>query len=148
MQNKFRNEHTVILGSEKIPVLLRATFENIANTEQKFGGIAYLTWKFSRGIRVADGKVDTASLVSEQAIKSMPTLTECAEIIYLNQANTKENNASQKQYSLEDIWTLVSQTGPRVCHEVIAYLGIVTAGDKYAKAVKPEDTDGTVEKKD
>ena len=148
MQNKFRNEHTLVLGSEKVSILLRATFENIANTEQRFGGIAYLTWKFSRGIRVQDGKVDPASLSSEQAIKSLPTLTECAEIIYLNQANTKENNASQKQYSLEDIWTLVSQTGPRVCHDVISYLGIITAGDKFSKAVKVEDVDGTVEKKD
>ncbi len=129
MENKFRNEMEISLGGETL--LLRPTFENIAAMETDIGGLAYLGWKYSRGIRLgADGRPTKASMGSEASIKATPTLTECAKVIYYNQAATKADDPTQKKFSLEEIWVLVSVEGISVVRPVTIYLAQVTAGDK------------------
>ncbi len=132
--NKFRNEMEIKLGLEKI--LLRPTFENIAATETHVGGLAFLAWKFSIGSRGGAGMLEMA--------KSLPTLTECAAIIFYNQAATKENDATKKKFSLEEIWEFVQAEGMKdVIHNITMYLARITAGsvkvdelDKMSEAEK------------
>lgn len=129
MENKFRNELEIKIGGETI--LLRPTFENIAAMESDIGGLAYLGWKFSRGMRLgADGKVTKASMLSEASIRATPTLTECTKVIYYNQAASKPEDATQKKFNLEEIWALVSKEGVAIVKPVTIYLAQVTAGDK------------------
>ncbi len=132
--NKFRNEMIVKLGAEEI--LLRPTFENVVATETHVGGLAFLAWKFSRGSRA--GMLEMA--------KSMPTLTECAAIIFYNQAAVKEDDQTKKKFSLEQIWELVQSQGMKdVIHAITVYLAKITAG-----ATKVDELENTPseEKKD
>jgi hypothetical protein len=124
MENKFRNELEITLGGEKI--LLRPTFENIAAMENNVGSVAYLTWKFSRGIRSVDGK----SLASDAAVRSMPSMNEAAKIIYYNQAAHKQGDPTLKKYNLEEIWQLILEEGAGVAKHIILFLGRITAGNK------------------
>lgn len=128
MENKFRNELEITLAGK--PILLRPTFENIAATEENVGSINYLTWKFSRGIRFKEGKVDKNSLNTESAVKSIPSLSECAKIIYFNQAATKPEDPLLKKYSLEEIWAMILEEGGGIPTKIIMYLGRITAGQK------------------
>lgn len=128
MENKFRNELEIDLGGQKI--LLRPTFENIAAMEENVGSVSYLTWKYSRGIRFKDGKVDKNSLNMETAVKGIPSLSESAKIIYFNQAAVKHDDPTLKKYSLEEIWDLVLIDGTAVAQKIIVYLGRITAGNK------------------
>jgi len=123
------------LGPEQI--LLRPTFENIAAMESTVGGVAYLGWKYSRGIRLENGK----PVVTEQSIRALPPLTECAQIIFYNQAATKPEDPTLKKFSLEEIWDLVLQEGTPVAKQVVQYLAGLTTGDKSEppKAVSDEE---------
>lgn len=133
MENKFRNEMEVEIGGKKI--LLRPTFENIAAMESNIGSLAWLTWKFSRGTKFTeDGKLDRESLRSEEAIKSIPSLTDSTKIIYYNQA--AHGDSAHVKYSLEEIWDLVNKTGATVAPQVVIYLGRIMAGNK---AVEKEE---------
>ena len=123
MENKFRNEMEITLGG--VPILLRPTFENIAAMESHVGSLAWLTWKYSRGARVTK---EGSSL--ESAIKSLPSLSECAQIIYYNQVATKEGDPTLKKYSLEEIWQLVMQEGMGLSGKVLEFLGRVASGGK------------------
>lgn len=122
MANKFRNELEIKLGSETI--LLRPTFENLSAMESEVGGIAYLGWKYSRGVGL--GKKE----VSEEAIKSFPTLTETAKIIYHNQLATDPDDSTKKKFSLEEIWDMVLVEGAACAKHVVLYIAKITAGDK------------------
>lgn len=129
MENKFRNEMEIKLGGETI--LLRPTFENIAAMESFVGSVAWLGWKFSRGVRVgADGKAIKQNVITEEAIKAIPTLSDSAKIIYYNQAACRADDPTQKKFSLEEIWDLVLQEGTPVVKHITMYLAGVTAGSK------------------
>lgn len=130
----------VKVGPETI--LLRPTFENIAAMESVVGSVSYLGWKFSRGIRQnAEGGVDARTLNTAEAIKGMPSMTEVAQIIYFNQAATKENDATRKKFSLEEIWDLVSQEGMRLVLPIMTYIANITAGDKMANTDAPSEAE-------
>lgn len=124
--NSARNELIIKLGGEDI--LLRPTFENVSSMESNLGGVAYLGWKFSRGaVKDINGVMDTT-----KAIKSLPSMSEVAQIIYYNQAAVKSDDPTQKKYSLEEIWDrlLKNGAGGTVVRDVTMYLAKLTAGDK------------------
>lgn len=126
MENKFRNEMEITVGGQKI--LLRPTFENLAAMESVLGSLAYLGWKYSRGVVLEkDGTIKTNM---EMAIRSLPPLSDAAKIIFFNQAATKPEDPTLKKYSLEEIWALVLEEGTPVTKQVVQYLARVTAGNK------------------
>jgi len=137
MENKYRNEMEISLGGEKI--LLRPTFENIAAMESNVGSVAWLTWRYSRGVRFKDGKVDKSTMASEAAIKALPALSETAQIIYYNQAALNPNDPTQKKFSLEEIWALVMGEGAKITSQVVIYLGRITAGNKSEDITELKD---------
>jgi hypothetical protein len=114
MENKFRNEMEIELAGTKI--LLRPTFENVAAMETNMGGLAYLTWKMAS---------------NGNSPKALPSLSECAKIIFFNQSEQKEDGT--KKYSLEQIWEMIQEDGIVICKPVIQYLGRITAGNKNAQ---------------
>jgi hypothetical protein len=120
MGNKFRNETEIVLGETKI--LLRPTFENIAAMESTVGSVAWLGWKYSRGIRLNEDGKPVSSNDIEQTIKALPPLTEAAKIIYFNQA--------EKTYSQDEIWDMVQGAGIGIAKQVVLYLAKVTSGNK------------------
>ena len=126
MENRARNEMEIKLG--EVTILLRPTFENIAAMEQNLGSVAWLTWKYSRGTGVA---------TMEKSIKAIPSMTECAQIIFYNQLETKENSQTKK-YSLEEIWELVLQEGAKVTITIIKFLGVIASGGSAPKQEEPE----------
>jgi hypothetical protein len=126
MENKFRNEMEINLAGQKI--LLRPTFENIAAMEANVGSLVHLVWKFSRGA------VKSKS-VTEKSVASFPSLSECAQIIYYNQAAVKPEDPTLKKYSLEEIWDMVLDEGATACKGVVEFLGKMMAGRK----VSPEE---------
>lgn len=133
--NKFRNEMTVKLGAQEI--LLRPTFQNIAAMESVVGGLTYLALKFSRGGAGAKSALEMS--------KSLPSLSECAQIIFFNQANTKPENMNQKQFSLEEIWDMVQAEGMQtVIHSVTMYLTRITVGQTKVDEIESQ---GAEEKK-
>lgn len=129
MENKFRNELEITLGGEKI--LLRPTFENIAAMESAVGSVQWLTWKYSRGL--ASTKPNTKTEVTEGVVKALPSLSEVAQIVYFNQAAVKPDDATQKKFSLEEVWDLVQAEGARCAGSILVYLGRITAGNKAAE---------------
>lgn len=131
MENKFRNELEVTLSGEKI--LLRPTFENIANMESNVGSIAYLAWKFSRGVTVQG---DGTTKPNEDMIKSFPSLSETAQIIFYNQA--------EKKLSLEEIWDLILKNGnPKdLMIKVTVFIGRTLSGGNF-----DEEKEATEEEK-
>jgi hypothetical protein len=140
MENKFRNEMEIKLGGNTI--LLRPTFENIAAMEENVGSVMWLTWKFSRGVRFTkEGKPDPTASSQEQSIKAIPSLTECAKIIYFNQASSKADDPNLKKYSLEEIWEMVLETGAAVATKVIEFLGKVAAGGKAQNTEEPTESE-------
>lgn len=122
MENKFRNEMLITIGGEEI--LLRPTFKNIAAMENAMGGIAYLGYKYGKGV-----DVDTKKIDPELSAKSLPPITEAAQIFFFNQAEPK--------FTQEEIYELCIQEGLKVCVQAVLFLVRVTAGNKLA----PEITD-------
>lgn len=118
MENVFKNEMEIELAGEKI--LLRPTFQNLASMESLLGGLPYLAFKYGKGFDVATGKTDQAL-----SVKSMPPMTEVAQIVYLNQA--------EKKYTLEQVHDLVLGEGIKACASIVLYLVRCTAGNKLAK---------------
>jgi len=113
MENPNRNEMLIKLGG--VDILLRPSFENIAAMEAKLGGLPYLAFKFS-----SHGK-------------NSATLSDCAQIIYFNQAAVNPNDPTKKKLSLDEVWELVSQEGVNVLQPVMAFLARLTAGNKMAQ---------------
>lgn len=133
--NKFRNEMTIKLGTQEI--LLRPTFQNIAAMESVVGGLTYLALKFSRGGAGNKSALDLA--------KHLPSLSECAQIIFFNQANTKSEDTAKKQFSLEEIWDMVQSQGMQsVIHDVTMYLTRITVGQTKVDEIEAQ---GAQEKK-
>lgn len=136
--NPFRNEMKITLGTQEI--LLRPTFENIAAMEQAVATLSYLGWRFSRGSRLSFQAKQTNTQVSlDEMVKSMPSLSECAQIIFYNQATPHPEDPMRKQFSLEEIWDLVQQEGATVINPVVAYISRITAGKTRVDDVKAED---------
>lgn len=129
------------LGPQEI--LLRPSFENVAMTETNVGGLAYLAWKFSKGSRVGQSMNEMA--------KAVPTLTECATIIYYNQAATNPEDPTKKLLSLQEIWDLVQVQGMKdVIQNITIYLAKITAGqakvDEIEEKEKQANTEGAEKK--
>jgi len=102
--NKFKNEMIIKMG--EVEILLRPTFENIANMEGDIGGLAYIAHKFTK------------------PGKGMMGINEAAKIIFYNQA--------EKNYSLDEIWELVSDEGIQIIGPVMQFLTKITMGNKMA----------------
>lgn len=113
------------LGEETI--LLRATFENVSDMESNVGGLSYLAFKFSRGTSL------------ETSVKSMPSLTDIAKIIYFNQAARNPEDPTKRKFSLEEIWDLVQAEGVAVTTPVVTYLALITKGNKNAPTLTEEE---------
>lgn len=122
MENQFKNEMLIKVAGEEI--LLRPTFENLAAMESKMGGIAYLAFKYGKGIDVESMKIDPVA-----AAQSLPPLTDASQIIYFNQI-PKEG---EKRRSLEEIHELCLAEGLKVCTQVVMFLARCTAGNKFAQ---------------
>ena len=120
-ENKFKNEMIIKIGGEEI--LLRPTFENIANLESKLGGVQYLAFKFGQGIGGKAGLMQA---------KSLPTLTECAQIIYFCQAMNNPENEQEKKYSLEEVFQKLIGNLGNIPAEVMLFMGRMMAGNKLA----------------
>ena len=120
-ENKFKNEMIIKIGAEEI--LLRPTFENIANLESKLGGVQYLAFKFSQGLGGKAGIMQA---------KSLPTLTECAQIIYFCQAMNNPDNPQEKQYSLEEIFQKLTGNLRNIPAEMMLFMGRMMAGNRNA----------------
>jgi len=130
--NQFRNEMEISVGAEKI--LLRPTFKNIAELETNLGSIAWLAWKFSRGVtQGSDGKVDANSFATSDFVKSQPSFTDIAQIIYYCQADTDPSDASKRKYSLEEIWGKVINSGAAktLIIEITIFIGKMLAGANF-----------------
>lgn len=124
--NKFKNEFEITLGSEKL--LLRPTFENMANTETHVGGLSYLAWKLSKGaLRDTSGKVN---IDMNATVRGSLTLTECAQIIFFNQAASHPDDSTKKLYSLEEIWEKVQAQGISVIAQVTMFIITMVGGQK------------------
>jgi len=121
MENKFKNEMLIEVGGEKI--LLRPTFENLAAMESKMGGLAYLAFKYGKGIDIGSGKIDPLD-----AAKSLPPLTDAVQIIYFNQ-HVEEG---EKRKGLEEIHQLCMTDGIKICTQIVIFLARCTAGNKFA----------------
>ena len=128
MENKFKNEMEIMLGGEKI--LLRPTFENLAAMETALGGIAWLAYKFGKGIDVTSRKVDP-----DMSAKAMPSMTETAQIIFFNQA--------EKTYSQEEIFQMCLDEGVKVCAQAVMFLVKVSAGNKMQKELTDKQKKST-----
>lgn len=139
--NKARNELVIKVGGKEI--LLRPTFENIAAMETNLGSVTYLGWKYSRGVTVQNGKASSGT----DAIKSIPSMTEIAQIIYYNQASVNPEDNSLKKYSLEEIWGMMLKNGAagEVVRSIVMYLAQLTAGDKINTVddLSPEEKKST-----
>lgn len=122
MENLARNEMLVELGAEKI--LLRPTFENLSAMESKLGGLAYLTFKYAKGVDMSGGKMPS---IDEMA-KSFPSYSEATQIIYYNQA--------EKKFSLEQVHELVMAEGIKACVQVVSFLVRCTTGSKSAPTAR------------
>ena len=119
--NPMRNEMILKLGSEEI--LLRPTFENMLATETKVGGLSYLAWRFT--------KVANKGSSMEEKYRNLPSLTEIATIIYLNQASTDPQDPEKKKLSMEKIWELVLVEGLNLMGPLTDFISIMAAGNKY-----------------
>lgn len=122
MENKFKNEMLINIAGEEI--LLRPTFENLAAMETKMGGIAYLAFKYGKGIDVETMKIDPIA-----AAQSLPPLTDAAQIIFFNQVAPE----GEKKRTLEEIHELCLAEGLKVCTQVVMFLARCTAGNKFAQ---------------
>lgn len=113
MANKFKNEKEIKIGGESI--LLRPTFENLANMESKVGSIAHMAMKlvnFNNGMKNVIG------------------ISEIATIIFYNQA-ANDPDFGTKPKSIGAIYDLVLEEGFYLVIPPLAeYVGGVTRGNK------------------
>jgi len=113
MANLYRNEKEIDLKGTKI--LLRPTFENMANLEGKLGSIAYLAFKFSQ---------------FSTNMKNLPQLSELTFIVYYFQA-AHDKDYGQKPLTLNEVYDLVSEVGVFVLlTPILEFLARCTAGNK------------------
>lgn len=115
--NNFRNEMLVEIGTEKI--LLRPTFQNMSEMESNVASVSYLAYKFSRGLR------ETGANKENEAAKSLPSLTEAAQIIYYNQA--------ERKFTLDEVWEKIISSGntPKIMVQVTIFIGKMLAGGDF-----------------
>lgn len=106
----------ITLSGKKI--LLRPTFENVAAMESNMGGLAYITWKMAK---------------NGDSAKALPSLTDCAKVVYFNQA--KSNEDGTKEHSLEEIWQMIQEDGLGITKDVLMFLGRIAAGNKAAEGM-------------
>ncbi len=130
MANPNRNELLVTVGG--VDILLRPTFENISSMESVMGGVAYLNWKFSKGMAGITKEDSAQDRVRKFDPKSMPSMTELAQVIFFNQVATNEDDPTKKKYSLEQIWDLVLKEGISVMPKITMFIAMMTMGDKLA----------------
>lgn len=136
--NIFKNETELKIGDETI--LIRPTFENLAEMESNVGSVTYLSWKFSQGVKKnRDGSVDRDSLNSRETIQALPSLSEITEIIYYNQA--------EKKFSKEEIFRLIVENKAMqpMMIQVTIYIGKMLTGggfdeEKLEEKKKPAKT--------
>lgn len=122
--NIFKNETELKIGDETI--LLRPTFENLAEMESNVGSITYLSWKFSQGVKKnRDGSVDRDSLNSRETIQALPSLSEITQIIYYNQA--------EKKFTKEEILQLIikNKAMQPMMIQVTIYIGKMLTGGGF-----------------
>lgn len=139
--NKHRNEIELKIGDKVI--LLRPTFENLAETESNVGGLSWLAWRFSRGVRVQqseDGTVKPVAEITSETLKDQPSLTEIVKIVYYNQV---KNESGRRELSLEQIFDLIVSTGSfkMVLMKVIVFIGQALSGgdfDEQAEVTEAE----------
>lgn len=105
MANKHRNEKEITLGDFKI--LLRPTFEAIANLEAHVGPISNFAVVMSKG--------------------SLPKLTDIAKVIYHCQFAIE---GREGKLTLEEIWDAIQQDGISLAVPIMSFISQVTAGDK------------------
>jgi hypothetical protein len=105
MANAYRNEKEIQLGPYKI--LLRPTFEAIANLEAHVGPISDFAVQMSKS--------------------KLPKLTDMAKIVYHCQCTIE---GREGKLTLEEIWDAFMQDGITVAVPVLSFLSVVTAGDK------------------
>lgn len=117
--NKMKNEHIIKLGD--VEILLRPTFENISSLESNVGSLSYLSWKFSR----REGGL-------EATVKSVPSMTEIAKIIFYSQASKKEDGTYK--YSLDEIFDFVMNEGmsKNLVSSILGFIVKITAGNKMS----------------
>lgn len=97
----------------EVEILLRPTFENIANLESALGyGIPMLAFNLSKS--------------------KMPSLTDITKVIYFSQA--------EKAYKLDEIWQLVMAEGVSITTQVLEFVGKITAGDKFLSETTEKKT--------
>lgn len=132
--NAVKNEQTVKLGAEEI--LLRPTFGNLAALETNVGSISYLGWKYGRVF------MPRKEISIEEKIKSIPPLTEAAQIIYYCQASVDPNDENKKKFSKEEIWELLRDSkGVKVFEDVALFLSRAGAGGEKKEEEKPQGED-------
>ena len=105
MANPVRNEKEIQIGDLKI--LLRPTFEAIANLEAHVGPISDFAVQMSKA--------------------RLPKLTDMAKIIFHCQASVE---GREGKLTLEEIWDAVMQDGINISVPVLSFISVVTAGDK------------------
>lgn len=119
--NKFKNEQVIKIGAEEI--LLRPTFENISNLESKMGGVQYLAFKYSLGV-TAKANLDK--------VKNLPSISDCALIIYFCQAKQNPQDPQEKEFSLEQIFEKIQGNLKNIPAECLMFLGKMLSGNKMA----------------
>lgn len=125
-----RNEKKIKLGSKEI--LLRPTFENMIATENEVGGISYLAWRFAN--------ISAKGATIEERLKNLPTMTEMAKIIYLNQASVNPTDENLKKYSLQEIWAMVLEEGLSTVKDSLTdYISLMAAGNKHQEELTEEE---------
>jgi len=112
-ENKSKNEHLIVLDG--VEILLRPTFENLSLMESRLGGIAYIAWKYGKDF-------DPQNLSAASNAKSLPPLSDCAWIIFCNQAD--------KKFSVDEIMDMCCSNGMKVATEVMYFVGKMLAGNK------------------
>lgn len=114
MANKFRNEKQIKLGG--VEVLLRPSFENIANLEDSLGfGLPTLSLRLSKMFQRQE----------------TPKLTDLAKIVFHCQA--------EKKYNLDEIWELCQEEGIESAKDILVFVSNVTAGNKAAPQLSEEE---------
>lgn len=115
--NQVKNEYLLKIAGKEI--LLRPTFEALANIESAVGTLSHLSYRLAKGVT---------------DLKHQLGFAEVCRIIFYSQSGQKVvNRAPAPEYGLEDIANLVKAEGLfSVIAQVTIYLGTVAAGDNMA----------------
>jgi hypothetical protein len=103
-----KNELIVKLGAEEI--LLRPTFENVAELESNVGALGVIAMRCSKGA----------------------PMSVSAQVIYYCQAARDPEDSTKRLRSLEEVWSLVQDQGIKSIVPVMEFLTNITAGNKLA----------------